>query len=187
MAIKKSELVSTPLKRTGPEQDAALGHYEAALRMMHDKKYDRAKAAFEKLLLTAPQHIADRVRVHLSACTAKLSNGERSPKTPEEQYDYAVVLMNEGRNDEARAQLEKAARSSPDSDFTHYGLAMLSCMADRPEEALRHLRRAIELNPRNRIQARNDGDFQNMADDPRFTELLYPETLGNTASPEWRS
>jgi len=25
------------------------------------------------------------------------------------------------------------------------------------------------------VQARVDNDFQNMADDPRFTELLYPE------------
>jgi len=31
------------------------------------------------------------------------------------------------------------------------------------------------LNPQNRFQARNDSDFQQMADDPRFTELLYPE------------
>jgi len=31
------------------------------------------------------------------------------------------------------------------------------------------------MNPHNRFQARNDSDFQNMADDPRFTELLYPE------------
>jgi hypothetical protein len=31
------------------------------------------------------------------------------------------------------------------------------------------------MNPKNRLQARVDNDFQNMADDPRFTELLYPE------------
>jgi hypothetical protein len=37
------------------------------------------------------------------------------------------------------------------------------------------LSRAIELNPKNRVQARVDNDFQNMVDDPRFTELLYPE------------
>jgi hypothetical protein len=31
------------------------------------------------------------------------------------------------------------------------------------------------MNPQNRIQARGDTDFNDMADDPRFTELLYPE------------
>jgi hypothetical protein len=40
---------------------------------------------------------------------------------------------------------------------------------------LEHLTEAIRRNPRNRIQARSDSDFQDMADDPRFTELLYPE------------
>ncbi|MEO8726603.1 MAG: tetratricopeptide repeat protein [Acidobacteriaceae bacterium] len=191
MAIKKAAPIQQPANTAALEQAAALGHYEAALRMMHDRKYDRAKAAFEKLLesASAPRHIADRVRVHLNACSAKLDDGEgsKSPKSPEEQYDYSVVLMNEGRNDEARSQLEKVAKGWPEADYAHYGLAVLSCMAGRSEEALRHLRRSIDLNPRNRIQARNDGDFQNMADDPRFTELLYPESLGETASPHWRS
>lgn len=191
MATKKSAPLKQPAKSTAPDQEITLGHYEAALRMMHDRKYDRAKAAFEKLLegASAPRHIADRVRVHLNACSAKLGDGDnaKAPKSPEEQYDYAVILMNEGRNDEARAQLEKVIKNWPDSDYAHYGLAVLSCMAGRSEEALRHLQRSIELNARNRIQARNDGDFQNMADDPRFTELLYPENLGETASPHWRS
>jgi hypothetical protein len=38
-----------------------------------------------------------------------------------------------------------------------------------------NLARAIELNPKNRLQARADNDFLSMQDDPRFTELLYPE------------
>jgi hypothetical protein len=40
---------------------------------------------------------------------------------------------------------------------------------------LEHLTQSIHLNAKNRIQARADSDFQDMADDPRFTELLYPE------------
>ena len=34
---------------------------------------------------------------------------------------------------------------------------------------------AIRLNAALRFQARNDSDFQNLAEDPRFTELLYPD------------
>jgi len=34
---------------------------------------------------------------------------------------------------------------------------------------------AIEVKPALRFQARNDTDFQNLAEDPRFTELLYPD------------
>ncbi len=34
---------------------------------------------------------------------------------------------------------------------------------------------AVQVKPALRFQARNDGDFQNLAEDPRFTELLYPD------------
>ena len=34
---------------------------------------------------------------------------------------------------------------------------------------------ALRLNSQLRFQARNDSDFQNLAEDPRFTELLYPD------------
>ena len=56
-----------------------------------------------------------------------------------------------------------------------YGLAVLDAITGQVEECLDHLSRAIEGNPRNRLQARTDTDFQSMQDDPRFTELLYPE------------
>ncbi len=52
---------------------------------------------------------------------------------------------------------------------------MLEAITGRTQECLQSLSQAIELNPRNRLQARVDNDFQNMVDDPRFTELLYPE------------
>jgi hypothetical protein len=54
-------------------------------------------------------------------------------------------------------------------------MALLSSMTGQAEEALDHLGRAIAINPAARIQARSDPDFVDMADDPRFTELLYPE------------
>jgi hypothetical protein len=48
-------------------------------------------------------------------------------------------------------------------------------MTGQTEQCLEHLSAAIGINPQNRIHARVDSDFQDMADDPRFTELLYPE------------
>ena len=38
-----------------------------------------------------------------------------------------------------------------------------------------------------RFQARNDSDFQNMAEDPRFTELLYPDPAADGSAPEAES
>jgi hypothetical protein len=54
-------------------------------------------------------------------------------------------------------------------------MAVVDCLTGQVESSLKHLSDAIRMNPQSRFQARNDSDFQNMADDPRFTELLYPE------------
>jgi hypothetical protein len=66
-------------------------------------------------------------------------------------------------------------KQNPKADYAVYGMAVLECLTGRVEDSLRQLGEAIRLNPANRYQARNDSDFQNLADDPRFTELLYPE------------
>jgi hypothetical protein len=54
-------------------------------------------------------------------------------------------------------------------------MAALDCLTGHVEDSLRYLDAAIRLNPALRFQARNDSDFQNLAEDPRFTELLYPD------------
>jgi hypothetical protein len=40
------------------------------------------------------------------------------------------------------------------------------------------------VSPALRFQARNDSDFQNLAEDPRFTELLYPDPGTEASIPE---
>jgi len=56
-----------------------------------------------------------------------------------------------------------------------YGAAALNCLMGHFPDAIAGLNEAIRLNPANRFQARNDSDFKSLADDPRFTELLYPD------------
>ena len=83
--------------------------------------------------------------------------------------------MNTGYYEEAREQFNSILAGYPDADYAFYGLAVLEAITGQAQECLVSLARAIELNPRNRLQARVDNDFQSMVDDPRFTELLYPE------------
>jgi tetratricopeptide (TPR) repeat protein len=83
--------------------------------------------------------------------------------------------MNVGDYVQAREHLEKLQKQSPKADYVIYGLAALDCMTGHVEDSLRNLDAAIRLNPAIRFQARNDSDFQNLAEDPRFTELLYPD------------
>jgi tetratricopeptide (TPR) repeat protein len=95
--------------------------------------------------------------------------------TPEEQYDFAVSQLNTGYYETAREQFNLILAKYPGADYAFYGLAVLDAITGRAQDCLGNLSRAIELNGKNRLQARVDNDFQSMVDDPRFTELLYPE------------
>jgi tetratricopeptide (TPR) repeat protein len=159
----------------GPDNQRALQDYQSALQLMQQGKYEKARAAFEKLARDGPPEVLERSRIYIAVCDRNCKSDAREFSSPEEQYDYAVSLLNAGSWEEARDQFESILASSPEADFAHYGMAVLSSMTGQAEDALDHLAKSIELNPANRIQARSDSDFVDMADDPRFTELLYPE------------
>jgi tetratricopeptide (TPR) repeat protein len=158
-----------------PRFAQAVQNFEAAMKALQGQRFERAKALLEKVLDGPSQEYAERARVYLNICNQQLARSAPSFKTPEEHYDYAVALMNNLDYDGARSHLEKILKQHPKADYAVYGLAVLECLQGRVEESLRRLEQAIRLNPNNRIQARNDSDLVNMADDPRFTELVYPE------------
>ena len=186
MDSQSKSRMSKPMKLTDdPRFAQAVQNYEAGLKALQAHKYDRAKAFFEKVVGGPSPELADRASVHLHSCDQQLSRGANSFKTPEEQYDYAVSLMNMGDYVGARENLEAVSKKCPKLDFIWYGMAVLNCLTGHFPEALSSLNEAIRLNPANRFHARSDGDFKSLSDDPRFTELLYPDTSAESpAEPE---
>ncbi len=75
--------------------------------------------------------------------------------------DYAGVA------DAGRASIEAA--EYPDA---MYNLACCESLAGRKEDALRHLRRSIELSERFRSFARSDSDFESIREEPAFKEIV---------------
>lgn len=186
-AVKGRLVVMKDVKRkSAPPPDPALTQsvqaYQDGLRALQERKFERAKSLFLKVSAGPSRELADRANVHLNTCNQYLERSSTSFKTPEEHYDYVVSLINIGEYVGAREHLEKLLKQAPHSDYVHYGMAVLNCLTGRAEDALRSLAEAIRLNPGNRFQARNDSDFNNLADDPRFTELLYPESPEQTAT-----
>ena len=152
-----------------------ISNYEAALALMQQGKFDKAHAAFDKMLLAGPGDLGDRIRMYTSACLQQVSKGKTAFLSHEEHYDYAISLLNNGHYEDARSHFKQILNAHPSADYAFYGLAVLASLTGEASECLAHLSDAIRHNPRNRIQAQSDSDFQDMADDPRFTELLYPE------------
>ena len=163
-----------------PAQDGsraqAIASYESALHLMQEGKYDKAHAAFNLMLKSSPADLGDRIRMYINACLLQVSKGKTSFSSHEEQYDYAISLLNMGHYEDAREHFKIILAANPTADYAFYGLAVLCSMTGDAHTCLEHLTEAIHHNPRNRIQARADSDFQDMADDPRFTDLLYPES-----------
>ena len=151
-------------------------NYEAGLKALQSHKYDKAKAHFEKVAGGPSPELADRAATHLNTCNQHIKQDSATFKTPEEQYDYAVSLMNMGDYVSAREMFDDLTQKHPKLDYVWYGTAALNCLMGHFPDAISGLNEAIRLNPANRFQARNDSDFRTMADDPRFTELLYPDT-----------
>jgi len=150
-------------------------NYEAGLRALQEHKFDKAKAYLQKVVAGPSKELADRASVHLNACNPPVEKTPTQFKSPEEHYDYAVSLMNVGDYVGAREHLERLAKQVPKADYVAYGMAALDCLTGHVEDSLRHLAEALRFNSTLRFQARNDSDFQNLAEDPRFTELLYPD------------
>lgn len=161
---------------SNPEVERQLKLYDEAIEYFQQQKYLKAKQALERVIAGPSKELADRATLHLRACEQRLSKpAEPSLRSADDYYYHGVAMMNLGRWDDARAALEKAQKMSPKSDYVVYALAALDCLTGETESAMENLKQAIALRPENRYLARNDEDFSYLQEDPRFTELLYPE------------
>jgi tetratricopeptide (TPR) repeat protein len=153
----------------------ALERFTSGLELMNQGQFARAKAIFEKLVDHPAREIGERSKVYLNICNQRVTKPAVHLKSVDDIYDYAVTLSNEGQPEQAEEQLRRALKINPNADFLYYALAATFALRNDVEGTLEYLDKAIQINSRNRYQAQNDPDFENMLEDPRFTELIYPE------------
>src|SRR5690348_3793907 len=162
-----------------PRVQAQMRLYDDALALFHQQKFQKAKQELEKVLEGPSKELVDRARMHIKIAEQRMKpTAEHAPRTAEDHYQRGVAMMNVGRWDDARESLDKARKAAPKADYIHYALAALDCLTGEADSAMKNLKVAIELRPENRYHARNDEDFAFLQEDPRFTELLYPEKDG---------
>src|ERR1700751_1219927 len=181
MQKKKNLTPPHPPQRGGvelvdPRVQAQLKLYDEALALFHQQKFSKAKQELEKVLEGPSKELADRARMHIKIAEQRLKPAhEQNPRTAEEHYQRGVAMMNVGRWDDARESLDKARKAAPKADHIVYALAALDCLTGEADAELANLKIAIELGGANRDHDRNYEDFAFLQEDPRFTELLYPE------------
>jgi len=152
-----------------------LAAFEAAIKLFHARQLAEARVLFQQAAEGAERDVAQRAQLHIVMCDRRLQPTGVSFGTAEEYYTYGVALINARNVAEARTQLEKALAIAPGSEHIHYALALAQALAGDLASAQVNLRRAIELEPRNRLIARQDADFAPLARQAPFRSLLYPD------------
>jgi tetratricopeptide (TPR) repeat protein len=165
-----------PVKRlmVAERDPQAVKLYETALKSFNSHEFARAREAFQRVIDQSPKEpdIVERARVHLAICQQRLAKGGSGAKTAEDFYNMAIAHLNRRDFEEAQSSLEKALALDPRGDHIIYGMAALDSLRGRAEQALKHLQRAIQLNPLNRTAAMNDPDFEPMAKSAEFQALV---------------
>jgi tetratricopeptide (TPR) repeat protein len=168
-APEGSQAQTTPADRTQAES------YERAVQAFQRGDYSAAMKLFEKAAEGPMLEMAHSARLRANMCAARMTRRELTLATPDEHYDYAIALMNQGKLSQAERHLAMAVAQAPQADHLYYALALCRGLSGDFTAAYMNLRRAIELHPRNRIAARNDPDFSEIAKYPPIAALLYPE------------
>lgn len=165
-----------PPAHSGPAGPAGqLANFEAGMKLFHARQFKEARDLFALAMRGSERDIANRAQLHLAMCDRRLQQITVSLGSAEDYYNYGVALINSRNLLEARAHLEKALELSPAADHVHYALALAQALAGDLVNAQQNLKRAIELEPRNRLIARQDADFAPLANQPPFDALIYPE------------
>jgi len=156
----------------GPKQLAA---FEASMKLFHARRFKEAKEQFEVVAAGPERDVAQRARLHIAMCERRIGQPAVELGTSEEYYNYGIALLNSRKVPEARSHLEKALEIAPGSDHIHYALALALALSGDLAAAHENLKRAIELEPRNRLIARQDADFAAIVNQQPFQALIYPE------------
>jgi tetratricopeptide (TPR) repeat protein len=98
----------------------------------------------------------------------------------ERHVDYVDVLRVQGNNLTLKGryaeglQIDKQlVRLRPHDPLAHYNLACSYALVRRPDQAIKALRRAIELGYRDFRYMREDRDLDSIRHDPRFRQMLH--------------
>ncbi len=169
-AVRKTTVAPAPIPRRAPaaiaaapaRPDPAVEVYEAGIRAMYRQRWAEAAKLFRRVIEGrdgGEAELQERAQQQLHICEDKLG-GERG-RQEEDPFLLAVVRKNAGEYDEALALCTRGGRQSKDERFA-YLAASIHALRGEGEEAARFLELAIDLNPKNRVHAFHDPDFQTL-------------------------
>lgn len=162
-------VVAAPPSAPPPQPDL----FEKGIALFRQGRFAEARVFFEKAAEGPLIEMSAAARTHARMCELRIDRAAPAITTAEDHYNLGVALLNQRRLREAEAHLEEALRLAPEGDHIHYALALSRGLSGDIQRASQNLRRAIELQPRNRGQARHDPDFAILLHQQPIAALLF--------------
>ena len=129
---------------------------------------------------------AKRKAVAVEAGTTVLAVGSAPGVafTPSQWERQAPILgfFADHEYDKAIDGLHELLAESPDDPTSEFNLACAYALTGKKPEALEHLRRAIELDPDFRDNARTDSDLDSIRDEPEFSAITGQTSTAGAGS-----
>jgi hypothetical protein len=148
-------------------EDPVVMIYEKGVRAVHARKWGEAKKHFTRVMTDGDMSDLVHRAEQFLALAERESGAEADPRDP---YLKAVLEHNNGNFDAAEAACRREGRLTTDERFAYLSAA-ISAVREEFDVALERLQVAVELNPRNLIQARHDTDFEGLRELPEFAEI----------------
>lgn len=153
----------------GLAHDPSIKLFEKAVRACHNEKWREAAKMLEEVLAkTDLVELGQSARRYLDVCEEHLDNNRSGSEDP---YLEAVYERNLGNLDAALDLCLHGDRAGTDERFTYLAAAIYSLKSE-PVKARGLLGKAIEMNPRNRVAALHDPDFDSLRADPEHAALF---------------
>jgi tetratricopeptide (TPR) repeat protein len=153
-------------------RDQAVEKFERGFQALQQRQFGKAAELLRAVLnnYADEKELQERARVYLAICERQAAH-EAKPRSFEDRLHAATVIVNRGAFDEALAQLRKLESDGPANDYVQYLQSVVYTAVGNAEQALAHLRKAIDLAPENLIRAAQDPDLEPLRQDAGFAAL----------------
>ena len=118
------------------------------------KRFDEARSYYEKVLNIDPSNAT--VQNYLRSVISQMTT---PTKSPDEQYQQAQDLIEQGKQSEAKLVLEKLVNHSPDYAAAYNDLGVIAFEGGDNGLALEFYKKATMLQPENGVFQKNLGEF----------------------------
>jgi tetratricopeptide (TPR) repeat protein len=172
-----------PLATPKPPSADAVSGFERGMAQLQRHDYAGARTTFQGLLDNFPSEgfLTDRARVYLQLADRELQR--RPASSVEERLTAATAALNNNDDAEAGRLAESAFKDDRSADLAAYLMAIVAARQGRTDDALKHIKTAIEINPESRVQARQDEEFDILLELDEFHALTEAPPAPSPSQP----